>query len=151
MAGGLTLLTHGLSMPDIASLVVRSGVGVFFSISGYHKLFHEGRRNGFISNLTKNRIPFLQFNSWFVPAVEFIAGATLAVGLLTSLSAALLLAICFVACGCEAWDKVCKYNPIDGLDVLDDYLYLPEVLYAIMLISIILSGTGVYSLDARWF
>lgn len=151
MALGLTLLTHGLSMPDVASLVLRIGVGVFFAISGFHKLFHEGRRASFIGNLTKNKIPLLRFNSWFVPGVEFVAGATLAVGLLTSFSAFLLLSICFVACGCEAWDKVCKYNPIDGLDVLDDYLYLPEVLYSLILIGVMLNGTGMYSLDRLWF
>lgn len=151
MAGLIEVLTHGLAAPGAASAVLRGSVGVFFSISGYHKLFHKERRSGFIANLARNTIPFLRFNSWFVPAVEFAAGATLALGLLTSVSALLLLAICFVACGCEAWGKVCAYKPIDGLDVLDDYLYLPEVLYAVMLVSIILNGTGKYSLDALWF
>lgn len=151
MAGLLTLATNGLSMPDMASLTIRVAVGSFFAISGYHKLFHKGRRAGFIRNLTKNEIPFLKFNSWFVPGVEFVAGGTLAVGLFSSLSAGLLLAICFVATCCEAWIKVQKYEPIDGLDVLDDYLYLPEVLYAIMLASVMLNGTGIYSLDAHWF
>lgn len=147
----LQLATHGLSSPDMASAVIRGAVGVFFSISGYHKLVHPGRRAGFIENLTKNKVPFLRFNSWWVPGVEFAAGAFLALGLFTSVSALLLLAICFVATCCEAWIKVQKYNPIDGLDVLDDYLYLPEVLYAVMLISVILNGTGAYSLDALWF
>lgn len=143
--------THGFNAPDLASFALRSSVGIFFAISGYHKLFHAGRREGFIRNLQKNKILFLDFNKWFVPGVEFIAGLTLLAGLFTSFSALMLLAICFVATCCEAWEKVLKYQPIDGLDVLDDYLYLPEVLYAIMLIGVILNGTGHYSLDRLLF
>lgn len=147
----LEAVTHGFNEQSAASLVLRSAVGVFFAISGYHKLFHEGRREGFIRNLVKNKIPFIEFNKWWVPGVEFVAGITLTIGFLTSLSALLLLGICFVATCCEAWEKVKKYEPIDGLDVLDDYLYLPEVLYAVMLISIVLNGAGAYSLDAKLF
>jgi hypothetical protein len=39
------------------------------------------------------------------------------------------------------------YKPIDQADHIDDWLYLPETLYAFMLI-IVVSGAGPYSLDA---
>jgi hypothetical protein len=34
------------------------------------------------------------------------------------------------------------------IDILDDWLYLPEILYAFMLIMIVSAGAGPYSLDA---
>ena len=40
------------------------------------------------------------------------------------------------------------YKPIDEADRIDDWLYLPEVLYAFMLIMVVSAGAGPYSLDA---
>jgi hypothetical protein len=40
------------------------------------------------------------------------------------------------------------YKPIDEADRIDDWLYLPEVLYAFMLIVVISAGAGPYSFDA---
>ena len=39
-------------------------------------------------------------------------------------------------------------KPIDEADRIDDWLYLPETLYAFMLIIIISAGPGPYSIDA---
>ncbi len=39
-------------------------------------------------------------------------------------------------------------KPIDDADRIDDFLYLPEVLYAFMLIMVVSAGAGPYSLDA---
>jgi hypothetical protein len=40
------------------------------------------------------------------------------------------------------------FKPIDGTDRIDDWLYLPETLYAFMLLIVISAGAGPYSLDA---
>jgi len=40
------------------------------------------------------------------------------------------------------------YKPIDQADRIDDWLYLPELLYAFMLIMVVSAGAGPYSLDA---
>jgi hypothetical protein len=40
------------------------------------------------------------------------------------------------------------YKPIDEADWIDDWLYLPETLYAFMLIIVISAGAGPYSFDA---
>ena len=40
------------------------------------------------------------------------------------------------------------FKPIDEADRIDDWLYLPETLYAFMLIMVISAGAGPYSLDA---
>ena len=40
------------------------------------------------------------------------------------------------------------YKPIDEADRIDDWLYLPEMLYAFMLIMVVSVGAWPYSLDA---
>ena len=40
------------------------------------------------------------------------------------------------------------YKPIDETDRIDDWLYLPETLYAFMLVMVISAGAGPYSLDS---
>ena len=40
------------------------------------------------------------------------------------------------------------FKPIDKADRIDDWLYLPETLYAVMLIMVVSTGAGPYSLDA---
>jgi len=44
--------------------------------------------------------------------------------------------------------RIKVYKPIDEADRIDDWLYLPETLYAFMLIVVISAGAGTYSLDA---
>ena len=57
------------------------------------------------------------------------------------------LLICIVACMAEASGKVEAFKPIDEADRIDDWLYLPEVLYALMLFAVICAGPGGYSID----
>jgi len=44
--------------------------------------------------------------------------------------------------------RIKLYKPIDEADRIDDWLYLPETLYAFMLIIVVSAGAGPYSLDA---
>jgi hypothetical protein len=44
--------------------------------------------------------------------------------------------------------RIRSYQPIDRADRIDDWLYLPEILYAFMLILFVAVGAGPYSLDA---
>jgi hypothetical protein len=44
--------------------------------------------------------------------------------------------------------RIKGYQPIDRADRIDNWLYLPEVLYAFMLIIFVSAGAGPYSLDA---
>lgn len=144
----LSLLSHGFALPDLGLMIPRTAVGLFFAISGYHKLFNPARHARLVKTLTEDNVPCVAFNQWWVPGWEFVAGTMLTLGLFTTFSAATLAIVCLVACACEAAGKVAKYGPIDMADVLDDYLYLPEVLYLVMLVAIALTGPGAYSLDA---
>jgi uncharacterized membrane protein YphA (DoxX/SURF4 family) len=87
-------------------------------------------------------VPALGFNQWWVPSVEFSAGVAVLIGLLAPLAALGLLVIIVVAIATSGRQRIKLYKPIDTGDRIDDWLYLPETLYAFMLIVIISAGTG---------
>ena len=117
-------------------LAMRIAVGVFFAISGFHKLTNKTRHEALRATLIKDKVPFIRFNEWFVPTCEFLSGMAVAVGLLTFYNALVLLIICAVACLVDAPARVREYQPINRLDEIDDWLYLPEVCYLFMLLVV---------------
>ena len=139
---------HGFGAQDLGLAIIRIGVGVFFAISGFNKLFNPGRHQSLTNNLTKNGIPCVWFMQWWVPGWEFVSGVFLAIGFMTAFNAGVLFIICVVACACEARRRVEAYHPINFGDRIACWLYLPEVMYLFMLAVNILAGTGVYSVDA---
>src|SRR5580698_2404210 len=142
------ILFNGVGWIDIALILNRIAVGAFFMLSGYHKLFNAERHRTFADELKGLGVPALGFNQWWVPSVEFSAGAAVVVGLLAPLAALGLLVIILVAMATSGRQRIKLYKPIDRGDRIDDWLYLPETLYAFMLIVIISAGAGPYSLDA---
>ena len=124
------------------------GVSVFFTISGFHKLFNRQRHAVFVRELVADRVPRLGFNQWFVPSVEFSGGLALLTGMLAPLAALGLLVICLVAVHTSGKRRVISSLPIDRADYLDDVLYLPEVLYLVMLVVVVLAGPGPLRLDS---
>ena len=56
--------------------------------------------------------------------------------------------ITLVAIATSGSQRIKAYKPIDEADRIDDWLYLPEILYAFMLIMVVSAGAGPYSLDA---
>jgi len=83
-----------------------------------------------------------------VPTVEFTAGGGVLIGFLAPLAALALLVIILVAIATSGQQRIKLYKPIDEGDRIDDWLYLPETLYAVMLIIVVSAGAGPYSLDA---
>ena len=53
-----------------------------------------------------------------------------------------LLVIILVAMATSGRQRVKLYKPIDESDRIDDWLYLPETLYAFMLIIVVSTGAG---------
>jgi putative oxidoreductase len=143
------VLSGGIGCASIALTMNRVAVGLFFVLSGYHKLFNARRHRLFVNELQSLRVPGLGFTSWAVPLVEFAAGACVVVGLVAPLAAIGLLVIMLVALGTSGRARIRAIKPIDEADRIDDWLYLSETLYALMLILIISIGAGPYSLDAR--
>lgn len=142
----LWTLSDGFGMSDIALLLNRLGVGVFFAISGYHKLFNKDRHALLVATLLECHVPFLKFNQWFVPAVEFLGGLAVISGLFAPLAAFGMVVILAIAIKTDGAKRLAGYKPIDSADWYCDVLYLPESLYMIMLAVVIIAGPGLYSL-----
>jgi uncharacterized membrane protein YphA (DoxX/SURF4 family) len=142
------LLFAGLGWTDIAMTLNRVAVGAFFMLSGFHKLFNADRHRTIVEELKSLGVPAIGFNQWWVPLVEFSAGTAVFIGLLAPLAALGLLVIIIVAIATSGHQRMKLIKPIDEADRLDDFLYLPEVLYAFMLIMVLSAGAGPYSFDA---
>ena len=96
------------------------------------------------ANYGESHIPFPHFNAVFVSVVEFIGSGCLALGLLTRACALMLVCVMVVAI---ATNRIQSIQSSGVLPWLDDFLYLPEVLYVIILAWLIFSGSGRYSID----
>jgi putative oxidoreductase len=123
---------------------VRVLTGVFFCVSGATKLFVPAKFSAMEYTLAQSHIPFPHANAAFVSLVEFVSGAGLVVGLLTPLSALVLVVDMIVA---VATNRIHSIKETRIFAWLDDFLYLPEVLYVLILVWLIFSGPGRYSLD----
>ena len=128
-------------MPMTAARVL---IGVFFCISGATKLFVPAQFSLMEQTLAQSHIPFPHANALFVSLVEFGCGAGLALGLVTPLCALTLVVVMIVAI---ATNRIQSIHVSGALAWLDDFLYLPEVLYVIILVWLIFSGPGRYSID----
>jgi putative oxidoreductase len=144
----IDILFAGIGWTDLAITLNRVAVGTFFMLSGYHKLFNAQRHRTVVDELKALGVHAVGFNQWWVPLVEFSAGGAVLIGLLAPLAALGLLVIILVAIATSGRRRIKLYKPIDEADRIDDWLYLPETLYAFMLIIIISAGAGPYSLDA---
>ena len=83
--------------------------------------------------------------TYFVSGVELVGGSLVAVGLLSSLACVALLVDMLVAILTTALSAMPK--GLSPLNWLDDFLYLPEVLYVLFFIWLVCSGPGKFSAD----
>jgi putative oxidoreductase len=133
------------NLESYAILLVRVALGLFFAISGGNKLFVNSRTKVMYDTLVGAKIPFPMPTTYFVSAVELIGGCLLAVGLLSSLVSFALLFDMLVAI--LATHQAGNPKGLLPLNWLDDFLYLPEVLYILFFVWLICSGPGKLSLD----
>lgn len=143
------LLSQGAHAPYIALTLNRVALGVFFAISGYHKLFNASRHAALTRTLQEDGVHGLPFMQWLLPSAEFSGGWALILGFLTVLAALGLFVICAGAIAFDAVKRVRAWQPIDRADWIGDLLYVPEALYCIGLTVVILGGPGPWSLDAK--
>lgn len=141
-------LIYGSGGVAMMLFIIRASVGLFFVISGYHKLTNHDRHVALAHTLAADRIPLVAEMQWFVPIVELMGGLGVMIGLLAPVAATGLVVICTVACLTDAFKRIPSFKPIDRADEVDDALYLPEVLYILLLLPIVAAGAGSYSLDA---
>jgi uncharacterized membrane protein YphA (DoxX/SURF4 family) len=120
----------------LAILLGRAAAGTFFALSGYNKLVNKGRHASLVETLKADHIPLVKLMQWWVPAWEFVGGFSLAVGFLPQFMAAVLAFILLIACVTDGPKRVAGYQPINKADWLDDWLYLPEVCYFVILVML---------------
>ena len=139
------VLLGGGDLEQYAIVVVRVSIGLFFAISGANKLFVAGGTKPVYDTLVKAKVPFPQITAYFVSSVEFVCGSLMGVGLLSSLACVALLVDMVVAVLTSAISTLPK--GLSFFSRLDDFLYLPEVLYVLFFIWLIFSGPGRFSVD----
>src|SRR6516165_5527348 len=124
--------------------VARVLIGIFFCISGATKLLVPAQFTLMEQTLAQSHIPFPHANALFVSLIEFARGTGLAFGLLSPLCSLALMIVMIVAI---ATNRIQSIQASGVLAWFDDFLYLPEVLYVIILAWLIFSGPGRYSID----
>jgi putative oxidoreductase len=132
-------------LEQYAILLVRVSIGLFFAISGANKLFVAGGTKPVYETLVQANVPFPHQMAYFVSGVEFVGGSLVAVGFLSTPACGALLIDMIVATLTSAVATLPK--GLSPLSWLDDFLYLPEVLYVLFFIWLICSGPGRFSVD----
>jgi len=128
----------------VGILLARLSVGSAFFLSGRGKLFVNERREQMRQTLSEAHIPFPEFNAVFVSAVEFVFGLLLVAGMATPLACIMLGSLMIVAIATTAVRTIKAVSPLDWLS---EFLYLPEVLYLVILVWLFFSGPGWVSVD----
>jgi putative oxidoreductase len=132
-------------LEQYAILLVRVSLGVFFAISGANKLFVASSTQTMYETLVEAKIPFPHLMAYFVSGVEFVGGSLLTLGFLSSPACVALLVNMLVAILTTKLSAMPK--GLSLLNWLDDFLYLPEVLYVLFFILLICFGPGEFSID----
>ncbi len=138
-------LLGGSDLEQYAIFLIRVSIGLFFAISGGNKLFVASSSKTMYETLVQAKVPFPRQTAYFVAGVEFVCGSLMAVGFLSTAACAALLIDMIVATLTSAISTLPK--GLSPLNWLDDFLYLPEVLYVLFFLWLICSGPGRFSVD----
>lgn len=120
----------------LPALLGRITLGFIFVQSGWGKLHHLDKVADFFRALG---IPAPGLQAPFVATVEFVAGGLVLIGLLTRFAALPLIGTMAVA----LWTAK---RP--DIHELSDFLALPEYLFLLLSIGLVVKGPGAFSLDA---
>jgi putative oxidoreductase len=139
------ILSGNRSLEEFTVLLARISLGVFFAISGGNKLLVASQYDIMYKTIVGAGIPFPHVMTFFVSSVEFVCGCLLIVGLLSTLCCMAFIINMIVAITTVQLATITK--SLSFIDWLDDFLYLPEVLYTIIFLWLISSGPGRRSVD----
>lgn len=139
------ILSGNRSLEEFAVLLARISLGVFFAISGGNKLFVASQYKLMYETIVGAGIPFPHVMTYFVSSVEFVCGCLLIIGLLSTLCCMAFIIDMIVAITTVQLATITK--ALSFIDWLDDFLYLPEVMYIIIFLWLISSGPGRLSVD----
>src|SRR5436309_1960472 len=132
------------SLEWVGILLARAAVGLLFFLSGRGKLFVAERREQMRQTLIEAHVPFPDFNAVFASTVEFVCGFLLIIGALTPLASVMLACVMIVAIATSAIRNIKASCPLAWLA---EFLYVPEVLYLVILVWLFFSGPGWLSVD----
>jgi putative oxidoreductase len=132
-------------LEQYAVLLIRVSLGLFFAITGANKLFVASKTQTMYETLVAAKVPFPHLTTYFVSGVEFIGGSLLIVGFLSSPACVALLVDMLVAI--LTTNLAAMPKGLSPLNWLDDFFYLPEVLYVLFFILLICCGPGKFSVD----
>ncbi len=132
-------------LEQYAVLLVRVSIGLFFAISGGNKLFVAGGTERVYETLVAAKISFPYPMAYFVSGVEFLGGSLVTVGFLSNAGCVALLIDMIVATLTSKLSTLPK--GLSALTWIDDFFYLPEVLYVLFFVWLICSGPGKFSVD----
>lgn len=128
------------SWGDYAPLVLRVALGAVFAMHGYQKVFSIGHE-GVTGFLTSLNIPLPSLMAYILAYGELIGGLFLILGFLTHWAAKFATVVAVVAFFTVHVSK--------GFWISDGgYEFI--ILIGAVAISLMITGAGKYSLDARW-
>jgi putative oxidoreductase len=128
----------------IGVLIARAAVGVLFAISGGGKLMVPNRRERMRQTMREAGLPAPRLLATIISTIEFTFGSCLVVGLLTPLACLMLSGAMIGALTTTVLPHV---RAATFVDWLGEVLYLPEVLYLVILVWLFFSGPGWLSVD----
>ncbi len=125
---------------DVAPLVLRVALGAVFFYHGYDKVFNMGVANvaGFLGQMG---FPFASVFGFILAYGELIAGALLILGFLTHWAAKFAVIV-----GIVAWVLVHLANGFSAQNGGYEFI----MLITAAAVSVLITGAGKYSIDARW-
>ena len=126
--------------------VARFSLGLFFAVSGYHKLFNAHKHEDLIGLMSEIGMPFPEFMALFLASVEFFGGILLMLGLFSTICAIALTIAMIVAIITVEIDAIIPKD-IAFLDWMSWFLYLPQVMYVILFVWLMIVGPGCLSVD----
>ena len=126
--------------------VARFSLGLFFAVSGYNKLFVHEKHVDLIHLMSEIGLPFPEFMAFFLASVEFYGGILLMIGLFSTICAIALTIAMIVAIITVEIDAIIPEG-IGFLDWMSWFLYLPQVMYVILFVWLMITGPGRLSLD----
>ena len=110
----IDILFKGVGWTDVALTLNRVAVGLFFTFSGYHKLFNPQCHRALADELKELGVHAVGFNQWRVPTVEFTASGAVVIGFLAPLAALGPLVITLVAIPTTGPQRINLSKPISS-------------------------------------
>lgn len=128
-------------------LLARVSMGMFFAISGWNKIFMVSHWKGLLAAMVATGLPFPKFMSFVLAWLELTGGSLLTIGFMSTFFSIALAFAMIVAIVTVEIPFVIPPG-LGPLDWLDWFLYLPQVLYVLIFLWLIIKGPGPYSADA---